>query len=284
MKQINILLLFLLFSCSNNKTKSNSETNSSQNIDTLRYSYSGFNNGLRLDLLSDGRFIHENYLFSCTGGGERKRVFGTYKMDSVNLTLIPEKIEFIEYPMEMELKQTTTHIKYGIDSLKIKTEFKIVNWETNKYLLSDIYDFGWSLDKENDFIRFADYVNIGLEPKSSGMYLSNKSKDSVKSKFDLKKIPEKWRVYFLKKPISAKIKNFKKITDPNDKENFWWEIELDKGKNDGMNKRLSMSSQDGMLFFELDSVLSLSSFVKYHMPDFTPKKYPIGTELRTKWE
>ncbi|MDP2160889.1 MAG: hypothetical protein Q8K02_10430, partial [Flavobacterium sp.] len=169
-------------------------------------------------------------------------------------------------------------------SLKIKTEFIVVKSETNKYLLSDFYDFGFGFEKENDFIRFADYVNIGFEPETSGMYLSNKSKDSVKSKFDIKKIPEKWQAYFLKKPISAKIKNFKKITDPNDKEYFWWKIELDKGKNDGMNERLSMSSQDHMLFFEIDSVLSTSSFVKYHMPDFKPEKYPIGTEVRTKWE
>ncbi|WP_179348612.1 hypothetical protein [Winogradskyella pacifica] len=255
-----------------------------QNIDTLRYSYSGFNNGLRLDLLSDGRFINENYLFSCFGGGERKRVFGTYKMDSINLTLIPEKIELIEYPEKMELKPTKTQIKYGIDSLKIKTEFKVLNWETNKYLLSEFYDFGWSTDKENDFIRFADYVNNGFEPETSGMYLSKRSKDSVKSEFNIKKIPEKWQKYFLKEPITAKIKSLKKITNPNDKEYFWWEIELDKGSKDGMNKRLSMNTEDDMIFFDIDSVLNNRSFGKYYMPDFTTEKYPIGTELRTRWK
>ncbi len=284
MKYINILLLFLIFSCSNNKTKSNDEKNVMQNIDTLRYSYSGFNNGLRLDLLSDGRFINENYLFSCFGGGERKRVFGTYKMDSINLTLIPEKIELIEYPEKMELKPTKTQIKYGIDSLKIKTEFKVLNWETNKYLLSEFYDFGWSTDKENDFIRFADYVNNGFEPETSGMYLSKRSKDSVKSEFNIKKIPEKWQKYFLKEPITAKIKSLKKITNPNDKEYFWWEIELDKGSKDGMNKRLSMNTEDDMIFFDIDSVLNNRSFGKYYMPDFTTEKYPIGTELRTRWK
>ena len=284
MKYINIFILFLIFSCSNNKTKSNDEKNVVQNIDTLRYSYNGFNNGLQLDLLSNGTFINEDYLFGCTGGGERKKVFGTYKMDSANLKLIPNKVEFTEYPMDMESKPIKTNINYGIDSLKIKTEFQIVTWENKKYLLSDFYDFGWSLDKENDYIRFADYLNSGLEPKSSGRYLATEIKDTIKTEFDLKQIPEKWQNYFLKEPIKAKIKSLKKITDPNDEEYFWWEIELDKGSNDGMNKRLSMNTEDDMIFFDIDSVLNNRSFGKYYMPDFTTEKYPIGTELRTNWE
>ena len=201
-----ILILLLIFSCSNNKTKSNNEKNIIKDIDTLKFSYNGFNNGLQLDLLSDGSFINENYLFSCFGGGKRKKVFGTYKIDSLKLTLNPERIEFIEYPEDMELKPKTTKIKYGIDSLKIKTEFQVVKWENKKYLLSNFYDYGWSLDKENDYIRFADYLNSGLEPKSSGMYLVTEIKDTIKTEFDLKQIPEKWQGYFLKEPVSAKIR------------------------------------------------------------------------------
>ncbi|SFJ67026.1 hypothetical protein SAMN05443431_1164 [Olleya namhaensis] len=283
-KYINILILLLIFSCSNNKTKSNDEKNVIPNIDTLRYSYNGFNNGLKLDLLSNGTFINEDYLFGCTGGGERKKVFGTYKMDSVNLKLIPNKVEFTEYPMDMESKPITTNVNYGIDSLKIKTEFQIVSWENKKYLLSDFYDFGWSLDKENDYIRFADYLNSGLEPKSSGRYLATEIKDTIKTEFDLKQIPEKWQSYFLKEPVSAKIRKIKKITDPKDIENISWLIELDKGKKDRMNNRLTLETKDGDFFIEVDSVLTNRSFGKYYMPDFTTEKYPIGTELRTKWE
>ncbi|MFC4632610.1 hypothetical protein ACFO3O_01750 [Dokdonia ponticola] len=250
----------------------------------MRYSYSGFNNGLRLDLLSDGRFINENYLFGCTGGGERKKVFGIYKMDSINLKLIPEKIEYTEYPMDMESKPKMTNITYGIDSLKIKTEFQVVKWENNEYLFSEYFDFGWSLEKENDYIRFADYINNGLEPVTSGMYLVRKTKDSIMSEFDLKQIPEKWQSYFLKEPVSAKIKYIKKVIDPNDEENISWLIELDKGKNDRMNNRLTLETKDGEFFIEVDSVLTHRSFGMTYMYDFTPKKFPIGTELRTKWK
>src|SRR5690606_8592371 len=125
MKYIIIFISILIFSCSKYNSKSNNEKSNALNIDTLRYSYDGFNNGLRLDLLSDGRFMSEYYFFSCLGGGERKKVFGMYKLDSINLTLVPERIEFIEYPAEMKLKPKTTKMKYGVDSLKIKTEFKI---------------------------------------------------------------------------------------------------------------------------------------------------------------
>lgn len=276
--------MLLIFSCSNDKTKPNNEKNIIQDIDTLKFSYNGFNNGLRLDLLSDGSFINENYLFGCTGGGERKKVFGTYKMDSVNLKLIPQKIEYTEYPMDMESKPKTTNIIYGIDSLKIKTEFQILNWENKKYLLSDFYDYDWSLDKENDYIRFADYLNSGLEPKSSGMYLVTEIKDTIKTEFDLKQVPKKWQGYFLKEPVSAKIRKIKKITDQNDKENISWQIELDKGKRDRMNNRLTLETKDGEFFIEIDSVLINRSFGITYMYDFSPIKFPVGTELRTKWE
>lgn len=263
---------------------SDGKKNINPNIDTLRYSYSGFNNGLRLDLLSDGRFINEKYVFGCTGGGERKKVFGTYKIDSLNLKLIPEKIELTEYPFEMESQPETSNFNYGIDSLKIKTEFQIVTWENKEYLLSDFYDYGWSLDKENDYMRFADYVNSGLEPETSGMYLVNRTKDSITAKFDLSQIPEKWQKYFLKEPISAKIKSIRKVIDKEDNENFWWRIELNKGEDNGMNSRLTMTTKDEMFFMDIDSVLKNSSYGRYYMPDFTPDKYPIGTELRTKWK
>lgn len=284
MKYIQILLLIFIISCSNKETKSNDRNFDSQKIDTLTYRHNGFNYGLQLDLLSDGRFINEDYLFSCFGGGKRKKVFGTYKRDSLKLTLNPQRIEFIEYPEDMESKPITTKLNYGIDSLKIKTEFQVVKWENNEYLFSEYLDLGLNLEEENDYIRFAYYLNNGLEPKSSGMYLVRKTKDSITSEFDLKQIPEKWQCYFLKEPISAKIKNIKKVIDPNDEVNISWLIEFDKGKKDRMNNRLTLKTKDGEFFIEVDSVLKNRSFGKTYRYDFTPEKFPPGTELRTKWK
>ncbi|WP_438965231.1 hypothetical protein [Flavobacterium sp.] len=249
----------------------------------MRYSYDGFNSGNKLDLLSDGRFINENYLFSCMGGGEVKKVFGTYIKDNLKLTLNPESIEFMVYSEYSGLKPKTTKIKYGIDSLKIKTEFHVVKWENNEYLFSDSYDLDWSTDKENDYIRFAYNLNKGLEPKINGMYLVNKTKDSITSEFDLKQIPERWQSYFLKEPISVRVKSIKKIIDPNDEENIFWKIELDKGEIDRIYNRLTFETYDGVFLIEIDSVLSNKSFGMIYSYDFKPEKMPIGTELRTKW-
>lgn len=49
-----------------------------------------------------------------------------------------------------------------------------------------------------------------------------------------------------------------------------------------MNERLSMTTKDDMIFFDIDSLLNNRSYGKYYMPDFRIEEYPIGTELRTK--
>ena len=214
MKYIQIIILFLIFSCTNNNSKSIEKGLDLQKIDTLTYKYNGFNYGLKLDLLSNGYFISENYIFSCFGGGERKKVYGTYKMDNQNLTLNPERIELIEYPEDLTSNAKTTKIKYGTNSLKIKTKFQMVTWENNQYLLSEHFDFQWNAEEENDYIRFANCLNNGLEPEISGVYLANKTNDTITSKFDVKQIPEKWQRFFLNEPVSAKIKSIKRIEDP----------------------------------------------------------------------
>ncbi|CAM1338925.1 hypothetical protein [Tenacibaculum aestuarii] len=277
-----IVFSFFIFSCT---TKSSSKLEK-QNIDTLKYSYKGFNNGKNLFLLSNGKFINEEYLFGCTGGGERKKVYGTYKIDSSKtyLTLNPTLVELAEYPIERETKPIIKKIKHNIDSLKIKTNYQILKWKKNRYLLSDFFHIGWSLEEENDYIRFANYLNSGREPESSGMYLVNKFEDSITSNFDLNQIPKKWKKFFLKKPISAKIKAIKKIIYSKEENDFHWLFELDKGENDLINNRLTLKTKDGNLFIEIDSVLKDKSFGRTYIPDFSSKKYPVGTELRTKWK
>lgn len=284
MRCFKFLLLLIIVGCSNNKHKSDHKIKIDLKIDTLRYSYTGFNNGLQLDLLSDGRFINERYLFSCFGSGERKKVLGTYKLDDVNLILSPKTIELTEYSSEMEIKPITRSIKYGVDSLKIKTNFKLIRWDNKKILLSESFDNNWSFEEENDFLRFADYFNSGLEPESSGMYLVKSTKDSIFSKLDIKQIPKKWRKYYLNEPLNAKIKSITKVIDPEDNQYFHWQIELDKGRNNGIFKNISFSTEDDSIYFHIDSVENNRSFGKYYMPDFTKEKYSIGTEVKTKWE
>ncbi|WP_299121986.1 hypothetical protein [uncultured Tenacibaculum sp.] len=280
----NLIILFLIYSCSNSKSNSTIENYRIKPLDTLKFSYHGFNNGAKLNLISNGFFINEDYVYGCVGGGFRKKVFGKYQIKNNQLTLLPEKIKYTEFPLDFESKPKTSNVSYGPDSLKIKTKFQIVKWGDNEYLLSDYFHFGWGIGKENDYLRFADYLNDGSEPKSSGMYLVNKTNDPITTEFDLKQIPKKWQKHFLKEPISAKIKSIEKIIDSNDDDYIYWKIELDKGEKDRMNKRLTLVTKNEEFFIEVDSVLINTSYGTTNMYDFSPKKFPIGTELRTKWK
>lgn len=270
-----------MFCCSDVNKKSDYDISNEQKIDTLKYYSNSPNINLKLELLSDGRFIYKYSYFGCIGVGEIKRYFGKFKWDSINLKLYPENIEYSKYSEKIELKPEITQLKYGIDSLKIKTDFKIITWEKNKYLLSEFYDLEWNSQKENDYIRFAEFLNLGLEPQFSGMYLTKKTDDTIHTKFDLNKIPDKWKSYFLKEPVSVKIQNIKKISDEN---NDSWQIELDKGYKDQITNRLTFTTQNGEFFINVDSVLTNKSFGITQIYDFSPDKYPIGTELKTKWE
>ncbi|MFY7944710.1 MAG: hypothetical protein ACOVNZ_09005 [Crocinitomicaceae bacterium] len=282
-KEFLFLLLALTFSCSKKNTKSNDKSIIPGNLDTLKYAYRGFNDGLQLDLLSDGCFIYEYHFFGCLGGGKVLKVFGAHEKDSLKLILNPESVELILYPQDMEKEPITSKMKYGIGSFKIKTEFQSVYWENNEYLLSEQFDFGWWLEEENDYIRFAGYFNQGLEPKSNGMYLVRKFNDSMRSEFDVKQLPEKWQPYFFKEPVIARVKHIRKIVNPYHKEYFNWQIELDKGASDKIYKMLMMKTKDGAFRIEIDSVLKNSSFGMVYRHDFTPEMLPIGTEFRSQW-
>ncbi|KAB1153943.1 hypothetical protein F7018_15770 [Tenacibaculum aiptasiae] len=286
MKFLKTLIILLTFAaCSKNKSNSKVMSNSPYKIDTVKYSYSGFNHGSRLGLLSNGSFIKKNFVFGCTGGGFIKIVFGIYQIDSTNLKLIPKKVKYTQLPIDFESKPKTIKVNYGVDSLKIKTKYQIVTWGNKKYLLSDFLDSDFSLEKENDYIRFAYYVNNGLEPNSNGIYLVTEIKDSIKIPFDLEQIPEKWRSYFLREPISTKITKIKKIPNPyNDGSVDYWFIELNKGTRDGMNNKLSLTTKDDDFLIEIDSVLTNRSFGSAPIYGLTSKKIPVGTELRTKWK
>ncbi len=255
-------------SCSSETNNSNTEKTAIQKIDTLKYSYHGFNNGQWLALASNGNFINETYQYGCFGGGERKIVYGTYNMDSVLVQLFPKKVEFITYLEDEDLIPIKSQFKYGNDSLKIKTEYHVINWDSKTYLLSESYDYGWNSVNRNDFIRFADYINSGLEPAMSGKYLTNSSTKAVDPVFDFEQIPEAWQKYFLKEPISAKIIGLGKDYSPDDENHFWWKVEINKGSKHGIYKGISLSTKDNGLYFEIDSVFNDCSFGKFHHSNF----------------
>lgn len=285
-KYIIFILLICVLGCSNNKNDSVKSATNIEKIDTLKYSYSGFNNGLRLNLLSNGDFEYQKYVYGCTGGGENKTVIGKYKIDSSHLNLIPSKIKLLTYPMESDGETVSLETKYGIDSLKIKTIFSIVKWGNSSYLLSEQFDLDWSIEEKNDFIRFSENYNSGYEPLDSGRYLKNEQTDSLNRPLDLKQIPKKWRELFLQKPLSTKIiKATKKKRFSEGENQTYWIIEIDKGKKDKVSKGMSFQTETGDAFFEIDSVGQNKSYSKAFNYNYSDEKdLALGTIYQTKWE
>ncbi|MBC8754043.1 hypothetical protein H2O64_05130 [Kordia sp. YSTF-M3] len=285
-KSILLILSIFFISCSNTKNKSTENIANTKKIDTLKYSYRGFNNGLILNLLSNENFEYQEYFYGCLGGGERKKVFGTYKFDKTNLTLIPSKIKLITYPMVRNDKPDTLKIDYGVDSLKIKTQYTIITWGNANYVLTEQFDVGWNTDKKNDYMRFSENYNSGAEPERSGRYLKDRQKDTLNVPLDLNQIPKKWRKLFLKNPLSAKIiSSSKKIISGENGEFIYWILEIDKGTKDNVSKGMIFQTESGDCFFEIDSIGVNRSFTKafpYMCSD--ENDLSIGAVFQTKWE
>ena len=277
-----ILLISLIFGCKNRTSFSDSN----ETIDTLKYSYKGFNNGGSLYLLNNGKFIHTKFVYGCTGGGEIKQIFGNYKRDKSNLILNEKRIELEKLPIDFSEKSEFLKLNSVPDSLKLNNKFKIINWNNFEYLLSENITEGWSYRELNDFDRFSDNYNSGYEPENSGMYLRRRA-DSVKmnEKLNLNQVPTKWRDLFLQEPIKAKIVGFKKKVEIIEKEDYeYWLVEIDKGKKQKIRKFLDFKRRNEYNLFTIDSVLENKSFIKIYDHTFQNKMdLKIGEELRTKW-
>lgn len=160
-----VLLIPFLIGCLRNRPASKNN----QQIDTLKYSYSGFNNGGSLYLLSNGTFEHRKFAYGCTGGGEDKKIYGDYKIENSILYLNHKNIKLRILPLEFNGKSKILELNTVPDSLKLDNKFKIISWNENEYLLSENYSTGWRFEEENDYYRFSYRYNSGLEPKDGGM-------------------------------------------------------------------------------------------------------------------
>ncbi|MCG2432109.1 hypothetical protein [Aequorivita xiaoshiensis] len=281
-----LILLFIL-SCSN---KQSSETKKNAiKIDTISYTYHGFNHHRKLELLSNKDFIRFESVASCFGDARIEKHFGKYELTDSTLTLNPEKVELTVYSSFPEEKDRKDTLQYGADSLKINTSFQIFEWKNKEYLLSEKYDSLRNYDFRNDYEKFAYYYNIGEEPNVSGKYLTRIKKDTtINIAWNINKIPKEYQNDFLKKPISVKIVDRKKIVEKDDydpgSELVSWYIKIDKGKEDGIKKGFHFTTEDDEYFIDIDSVQSKVSFGKCYIYNMDEQYFRIGTEMRTKWK
>jgi len=281
------LILLLILSCSN---KQSSETKESAiKIDTISYSYHGFNHHRKLDLLSNKEFIRFESVASCFGDARIEKHFGKYTMTDSTLQLNPNKVELIVYSSFPEEKDRKEILEYGADSLKINTDYQIFEWKNKEYLLSKDYDSLRTYDFRNDYQQFAYYYNIGEEPNDSGNYLTRTKKDTtVNIVWNINKIPKEYRNDFLKVPISVKIIDRKKKVEKDEYEPEYeivsWRIKINKGTDDGIKKGLHFTTKDDEFFIDIDSTQNKVSFGECYIYNMEEQFFRIGTEMRTKWE
>lgn len=283
MKKYIFLVIPFLIGCLKNAPASKNN----QQVDTLKYSYSGFNNGGSLHLLSNGTFEHRNFSFGCTGGGEDKKISGEYRIENSILYLNDKKIKLKILPFEFNRKSKILELNVIPDSLKLDNKFKIIRWNDNEYLLSENPNDNWSFEKENDYNRFSHHYNSGLEPKYRGMYLKKEviNDTSRIEKFDLTQIPLKWRSLFLSEPISTKIISSVKQEVLVDGENTtYWLVKIDKGSEDFVRKGMNFTTKDDKIFFSIDSVLKNKSYSRFYEYDISSEvQITKGTVLKTNW-
>lgn len=281
------LFLILILSCSNKQSSEKKE--SAIKIDTISYSYHGFNHHRKLDLLSNNKFIRFESVASCFGDARIEKHFGEYSMTDSTLQLNPNKVELIVYSSFPEEKDRKEILEYGADSLKINTDYQMFEWKNKEYLLSKDYDSLRTYDFRNDYQQFAYYYNIGEEPNNSGNYLTRTKNDTtINIVWNINKIPKEYRNDFLKDPISVKIVDRKKIVEKDDydqeSELVSWYIKIDKGEVDGIKKGFHFTTEDEEYFIDIDSVQSKVSFGKCYIYNMDEQYFRIGTEMRTKWK
>lgn len=278
----------------NNGNNYVAEQTSNLEVDTLSFSSRGFNSGHTLKLATDNNFIDENYWAGCLGGGGTQKIYGTYISDNGKIILNPRTVHYIETPMfENDTISEKTITEYNPDSLNIKTEYYLVEWRRNKYLLSESMDPNYEMEssslEQNDFIRFAQYYNSESRRfKFDGfLYFDNEHTcDSLNPDFDYEQIPVKWRMYFLKKPIVTTIKRVVKTEVIKDEyaDGYYCQIELNKGTADSIYNGLYFKNRTSRLTLFIDSTTQKKSYTTIFVSKKAEANELIGTELRTRWE
>ena len=283
---LKIATLLLMLSCADHRSAQSQE--STHAIDTISYSYHGFNHHRKLDLLSNQEFIRFESMTSCFGDLRTEKHLGTYTWKDSTLYLNPKKVEVFIKSNFLQETERKYSLAYGADSLKIKTDFRLFEWKNKEYLLSEKEDSLMPLDLTNDYLQFAYYYNSGAEPEESGNYLTRVKKDTtVTISWDSERIPKKYRGNFLNEPISVIIVDREKEVEEDALDSTYelvnWHIKLNKGADAGITRGLHFTTKDNRFFIDIDSVKPQVSYGRCYIYNMEEQFFRIGTEMRTQW-
>jgi hypothetical protein len=252
------------------------------------------NSGRKLNLFSNGTFKYEKYSFTCFLSGNKKEVIGSYEILNNKLFLKPYDVIVETYIENKKLKSRKELPYSDIGSIKINTNYDILEWNNRSYLLSEQISEHLQINPENDYQLLSHSYNSGKQPNQNGYILTRKVNSIKHINLDLSKVPDKWKGYYLEKPISAKIKKIIKEIDTisgdgyllrgvtDSEEIISYDITINKGTNHGVKCGLTffIDKENKYGFRILETFATESRGYYIH---FDEVKNPIGTELRTNW-
>ncbi|NOS90787.1 MAG: hypothetical protein HOP30_02590 [Cyclobacteriaceae bacterium] len=243
MKQL-VLLLFvlLLISC-----RQKNQAMHDQVIGV--YKMNGFNSGLDLTLMANGKFIHERSDWGCRGGGKVKKVKGSYIVEGDKVTLIPEYVINEIHDWSSPPIITSDSLPFQIsDTLYIIKEYTIFTWDSLIYLFTEAQYNEWGYHRdENDYERLANDYNAGYQRYFDGPYFfKGPKKNPPQSKLPIDRLPSRYQKRFLQKPIIGKVLQTKdiemvKFDDPR----IVHQYQINRGRKDGVIEKMRFHGIDG---------------------------------------
>ena len=213
-----LILLVLLIGCNcNNSNNENIETNYGLKE---KFVFKGFNIGVEIYLFPDFTFLNRFYSRACLGGFFIKNVTGTYSLNGDSVVFSPQTMVFKEDWEAFEVSETTkidTVEYYKSDSTKIQTEYRVVEVDDVKFLVSEsgVEEYDDILRRNSNFIALANLYNSYERVNTTQKLLANK--DTVINFRNLNvaiSIPTKWQDYFLEEPIEAEIASARVVKYP----------------------------------------------------------------------
>lgn len=245
--------------------------------------------GTNLTLNSNGSFVNEEYWYSDyvqkgEPSSQSTSTIGKYAVDSNKISLYPEYI--IKNKIYWDSIRTVDSLKYyKSDSTTIITEFTVVKWNQNIYLLSELQNFQFGFRTDNDFVRFADNYNSGNEPRWNGSYFAQRNRKDRLEKIELTQIPTKYQSYFIESPIQVTVSNIEyDFFYDSLFMNYINRFELSGGADDNVLKGMTLYGNNGCCILKIVEVFDS---ISYGIIELCPKDQnacEIGDTLKTRNE
>lgn len=243
--------------------------------------------GVNLTLNDNWTFSYEKYNYSdCIEVGKPvgwiSKYTGKFRADSNKILLIPEwliEIELLNYGSNI-----LDSLKYSeIDSIRIKTEFTIVKWTGNIYLLSEEKSRDLRFRTKNDFEKFADNYNSGSEPRWNEDYFCKRMNKERSEPINKNQIPPMWRDYFVDSIITLVVADIEENIAFDSL--FYSQInsyELKGGKSAGVKEGMTFYGKDGCCIIKIMIVDQDKSYGLIELCPFHQDACRIGDTL-TSW-